>query len=618
MECKGGEKVNQYLDRLSEKARNLTHSPGVYLMKNKSGEIIYIGKAKMLKNRVSSYFQLNNPSHNEKVKKMVSQVYDFDYILVDSEFEALVLECSLIKQNSPKYNILLKDDKGYHYIKITKEDYPRITAQKQIVDDNAEYLGPYTSSFSVKQTVDEVNKIFMLPTCNKKFPQDIKKTRPCLNFHIKQCMGVCKGKVSKEEYNEILAQAISYIKKGGNSLVERLNIQMEAASDALDFEKAAKLRDRISAIKKIADTQKVYMINTQNQDVIAFAQNSTNVGVAILKFRNSQLTDKEDFSLSDVYDLAQTRQEFLNQYYLSTVDVPQRIVVDAEFEELRLLEDYLTDKLKHRVKIIVPQKGENKKIVEMAYANASEKLSKRVERTGREVSALEELTKLLGLTKTPEYIEAYDISNIGESAMVGGMVVYENGRPLKKAYKKFKIKDVVGQDDYSSMREVITRRLSHYEEEKSTGEGFGRLPDLILLDGGKGHVAAILPIIENLKLEIPVFGMVKDSKHKTRAIAKDGGEIAISGCRSAFSFVTNIQDEVHRYSINYQKNVHKKTSFELTLTRVDGIGEKKAIALLKKYKTKPELKKATVAELKQTAKISDKTAQELYDFIQEI
>ncbi|MEG0693653.1 MAG: excinuclease ABC subunit UvrC, partial [Oscillospiraceae bacterium] len=276
--------MNPYLDRLSEKARNLTHDPGVYLMKNKSGEIIYIGKAKVLKNRVSSYFQPNNPSHNEKVKKMVSQVYDFDYIVVDSEFEALVLECSLIKQNSPKYNILLKDDKGYHYIKITREEYPRITAQKQTLNDDADYLGPYTSSFSVKQTVDEVNRIFMLPTCNKKFPQDIRKSRPCLNFHIKQCMGTCRGKISKDEYHETVSEALSYIKKGGNNLVERLNMQMEAAAESLDFEKAAKLRDRINAIKKIADTQKVYMINTKNQDVIAFAQNATNVAVAILKF----------------------------------------------------------------------------------------------------------------------------------------------------------------------------------------------------------------------------------------------------------------------------------------------------------------------------------------------
>ncbi len=610
--------MNLFLDRLSDKARNLTDAPGVYLMKNKSEEIIYIGKAKVLKNRVSSYFQPNNPSHNEKVKKMVSQVYDFDYIVVDSEFEALVLECSLIKQNSPKYNILLKDDKGYHYIRVTREQYPRITAQKQTGENNADYLGPYTSSFSVKQTVDEVNRIFMLPTCNRKFPQDIKKSRPCLNFHIKQCMGTCRGRISKEEYNESVAQALSYIKKGGSNLVERLNMQMEAAAESLDFEKAAKLRDRIHAIKKIADTQKVYMINTPNQDVVAFAQNATNVAVTILKFRNSQLTDKEDFSLSDIYDLSQARQEFLNQYYLSTADIPQKIILDEEFEEQDLLENYLTDKLNRRVKITIPQIGEGKKIVHMAYTNASEKLSKRIERTGREVSALEELTKLLGLEKTPAYIEAYDISNIGESAMVAGMVVYENGRPLKKAYKKFKIKEVVGQDDYSSMREVITRRFSHYEEEKATGEGFGRLPDLILLDGGKGHVATILPIIEKFGLNVPVFGMVKDSKHKTRAIAKDGGEIAISGCRSAFSFVTNIQDEVHRYAINYQKKVHKKSSFELTLTRVDGIGEKKAIALLKQYKTKQELKKATVEELKVSAKISDKTAQELYDFIQEI
>lgn len=611
---------NQYLGRLSEKARNLTLSPGVYLMKNKAGEIIYIGKAKVLKNRVSSYFKPNNPNHNEKVKKMVSQVYDFDYIVVDSEFEALVLECSLIKQNSPKYNILLKDDKGYHYIKIEKGDYPRITAEKQVIEDkkNADYLGPYTSSFSVKQTVDEVNRIFMLPTCNKKFPRDIKKTRPCLNYYIKLCMGVCRGKISKEEYNEIFEQAISYIKKGGNNLVERLSAQMEEAAINLDFEKAAKLRDRINAIKKIADTQKVYMINAKNQDAIAFAQNSTNVVVTILKFRNSQLSDKEDFTLNDVYDIKQARQEFLNQYYLSTVDIPQRIIIDDDFQGRELLEDYLCDKLNRKVTINIPQIGENKKIVEMAYENASEKLSKRIARTGREVSALEELTKLLGLPKTPEYIEAYDISNIGESAMVGGMVVFFNGRPLKKAYKKFKIKDVVGQDDYSSMQEVITRRFSHYEEEKSTGEGFGRLPDLILLDGGKGHVSAIQPILANMGIDVPVFGMVKDSKHRTRAIAKDGGEIAISGCRSAFSFVTNIQDEVHRYSINYQKKVHKKNSFEITLTRVDGIGPKKAMSLLKKYKTKSELKKATVSQLKETTKISDKTAKELYDFIQVI
>lgn len=624
--------MNKYLDRLSEKARNLTDMPGVYIMKNIKGEIIYIGKAKVLKNRVSGYFQ-KNAAHNEKVRKMVEQVFDFDYIVCDSEFEALVLECSLIKQNTPKYNILLKDDKGYHYIKITKGDYPRITAEKQRIDDDVEYIGPYTSSFSVTQTVDEVNRIFKLPTCNRTFPQDIKKTRPCLNFHIKQCMGVCKGRIKKEEYREIMSQAISYIKKGGANLLTRLTEQMEQASENLEFEKAAKLRDRIQAIKKIADTQKVYMINQPDQDVIGFSQHLTNATVAILKFRNNQLVDKEDYSFTDIYDLSQTRQEFLNQFYLSTADIPRQIVIDEEFDGMNLLQDYLTEKQGVKIQIKMPVKGEQKKLVSMAQNNASEKLSKQVERTGREVAALSELTKLLGLSKTPEYIEAYDISNLGDSSIVAGMVVFHNGRPLKKAYKKFKISEGNGQDDYRSMREVISRRFGRYFEEqnKSSGnptsedidgddapEGFARLPDLILLDGGKGHVGAIKPLLVEMGLDIPLFGMVKDSKHRTRAIAVDGGEIAIAGYKSAFSFVTNIQDEVHRFSINYQKKVHKKSSFEITLTRVDGIGDKKAAVILKTYKTKADLKEATIEDLKRTAKINEKTATELYNLIQNI
>lgn len=609
--------VNPKLEELSKKARELTMSPGVYLMKNSSGEIIYIGKAKALKNRVSQYFQPNNPSHNEKVKKMVSQVDNFDYIVVDSEFEALVLECSLIKQNMPKYNILLKDDKGYHYIKITKEDYPRISAQKQLEDDkNADYLGPFASSFSVNQTVDEVNRIFMLPTCSKKFPQDIKKSRPCLNFHIKQCMGVCRGRTSKAEYNDSVNQAIAYIKKGEGNLSQRLTDMMNEAAEALDFERAAKLRDRIAAIKRITDRQKVVMVSAQSQDVIALAFIEPTAVASILKFRNSRLVDKEDYVLSDTYDLSQARQEFLNQYYLSADDVPKKIIVDATFEEQTLLEDFLTERQKSRVYISVPQKGESKQILDMAYKNASERLSKFLSRTAKEVSALEELTTILGLSKAPEYIEAYDISNLGESDIVAGMVVFQNGRPLKKAYKKFKIKEVIGQDDYSSMSEVIRRRFNHYFEEKETGEGFGRLPDLILLDGGKGHVSTILPIIRGMGLDIPVFGMVKDSKHRTRAIAADGAEISISTFKSAFAFVTNIQDEVHRFSINYQKTAHKKTTLSLTITRVEGIGDKKATTLLKAYKTKEALKNATPEELAKTAKVNIKVATELYDFIQ--
>ena len=608
--------MNPNLTRLSEKARNLTHDPGVYLMKDKKGEIIYIGKAKNLKNRVSQYFQPNNPSHTEKVRRMVENVEDFDYIVVGSEFEALVLECSLIKQNAPKYNILLKDDKGYHYIRVEKGPYPRITAQKQLLkDDGADYLGPYTSSYSVTQTVDEVNKIFGLPTCNKKFPQEFRKTRPCLNYHIKQCMGVCRGRISEAEYRAVFDEALAYIKKGGGSLLSRLEKQMEEAAEALDFERAARLRDRIRAIRHIADTQKVFLINSREQDVIAFAQNMNHAAVAVLKFRNYRLSDKDDYVFPDVYDLPTVRQEFLNQYYLQNGDIPPRILIDEAFDGDTLLSEYLSEKLGRKVSILVPQKGDSKKMVEMAFQNATEKLSKQVMRTGREVAALDELAKLLGLKKPPAYIEAYDISNLGESAKVGGMVVFENGRPLKKAYKKFKIREVEGQDDYSSMREVLTRRLTHYMEEKDSGEGFGRLPDLILLDGGKGHVAAILPVIAQFHLDIPVFGMVKDSRHRTRAIAKDGGEIAISGNRTAFSFVTTVQDEVHRYSINYQKTVHKQSALEITITRVPGIGKKKAEMLLKTYKTRAELLAAAPEELQKTAKVKAETAQELYDFL---
>lgn len=608
--------MNPNLARLSEKARNLTHDPGVYLMKDKKGEIIYIGKAKNLKNRVSQYFQPNNPSHTEKVRRMVENVEDFDYIVVGSEFEALVLECSLIKQNAPKYNILLKDDKGYHYIRVEKGPYPRITAQKQLLkDDGADYLGPYTSSYSVTQTVDEVNKIFGLPTCNKKFPQEFRKTRPCLNYHIKQCMGVCRGRISEDEYRAVFDEAMAYIKKGGGSLLSRLEKQMEEAAEALDFERAARLRDRIRAIRHIADTQKVFLINSREQDVIAFAQNMNHAAVAVLKFRNYRLSDKDDYVFPDVYDLPTVRQEFLNQYYLQNGDIPPRILIDEAFDGDTLLSEYLSEKLGRKVSILVPQKGDSKKMVEMAFQNATEKLSKQVMRTGREVAALDELGKLLGLKKPPAYIEAYDISNLGESAKVGGMVVFENGRPLKKAYKKFKIREVEGQDDYSSMREALIRRLTHYMEEKDSGEGFGRLPDLILLDGGKGHVAAILPVIAQFHLDIPVFGMVKDSRHRTRAIAKDGGEIAISGNRTAFSFVTTVQDEVHRYSINYQKTVHKQSALEITITRVPGIGKKKAEMLLKTYKTRAELLAAAPEELQKTAKVKAETAQELYDFL---
>lgn len=608
--------MDERMDRLREKARNLTTMPGVYIMKNNKQDVIYIGKAKVLKNRVSSYFQRNS-SHNEKVRKMVENVHDFDYIVCQSEFEALVLECSLIKQNQPKYNILLKDDKGYRYIHVSDGPYPRISAALQLVE-NGQNLGPFTSGYSVTQTVDEVNRIFRLPTCQRNFPGDFRKGRPCLNYHIQRCMGVCRGKVTQVSYAETIGQALSYIKKGGGDLIARLTELMEQASESMKFERAAQLRDRITAIKKIADTQNVYMINQPDQDVVAFCQNLNTAAACILKCRDGKLTYKEDFLFNDIADLSDTRQEFLNQFYIAAEgDIPKQIIIDEDFEGSDLLAGYLTEKYGCKITIKVPVIGEQKKLIDMAYQNASERLSKKVERTGREVAALSELSKLLGLASPPEYIEAYDISNMGDTGIVGGMVVFQNGRPYKKAYRKFKVEQE-GRDDYRAMQEVLSRRFARYREEKDSGEGFGRLPDLILLDGGKGHVAAIEPVMAQYGLTIPLFGMVKDSKHKTRAIAISGGEIAIASYKSAFALVTSIQDEVHRFSINYQKTVHKKSSFELTLTRVEGIGPKKAQAILKTFKTKADLKAASVEQLREVAKINEEKANELYQFIQNV
>ncbi|MEG1027496.1 MAG: excinuclease ABC subunit UvrC, partial [Oscillospiraceae bacterium] len=508
---------------------------------------------------------------------------------------------------------LLKDDKGYHYISVSKEDYPRIKAKKQKDDDSLTYIGPYTSSYCVTQTVDAVNKIFMLPTCNKKFPQDIKKTRPCLNYYINQCIGVCKGKISKQQYNDTVNQALSYIKKGSTNLVTHLVDEMQQASDNLEFERAAKIRDRINAIKKVTDSQKV--VDKQDQDVIAFCQNINKTAVVILKFRNGQLTDKDDYVLNQTFDLNETRAEFLNQYYLSVDDVPKLIFIDEDFEESYLLSDYLTQKYGKKINIKIPQIGEQKKLVEMAYKNAAEKLAKLTERTNKEISALDELKKALGLEKTPEYIESFDISNMGDSGIVGGMVVYLNGRPYKKAYKRFKIESTVTRDDYKSMTEVIKRRIAHYLDQEETDEGFKRLPDLILLDGGKGHVSTIKPLLE--QLNIPVFGMVKDSKHKTKAISTDGKEISIAANKALFSFVTGIQDEVHRYTINYQKKVHTKTALEVSLTRIDGIGPKRAMNILKAFKTKKELTEATVEDIAKAAKINKSLALAVYNFIKE-
>ena len=606
--------TDEILARLKKRVKNLPMQPGVYIMKDKSGNIIYIGKAKSLKNRVSSYFR-SIDKHLPKVYQMVQHVDDFEYIVTDSEFEALVLECSLIKYHTPKYNILLKDDKGYTYIKITNEEYPRIESAKQRLDDGATYIGPYISGFVVKQTVDEANRVFALPSCSRKFPQEFGKGRPCLNFHMRRCMGLCQGKISKEEYAETLSQAMDFIKGGGNATLKILEKKMEEAAENLEFEKAAHYRDRIKAIQKINEQQKVVYAKAVNQDVHAFVQGSGDTCAVVLKFREERLVDKQDFFLGEVDSLPEARSEFLVRYYSGNSDIPPLIEIDDQYEDSELVEEYITQQAGKKVTLHIPQRGEQHKLVQMAITNAAQQISHLTEQSGRDVAALAELAKLLGLKKPPRYIEAYDISNIGSDTVVAGMVVFEGGKPLKSAYKRFSIKTVNGIDDYGSMREVITRRMKRYEEEKESGVSFGRLPDLILLDGGKGHVSAVAPVLAQFGVEIPLFGMVKDDRHRTRAIALDGGEIAIGSQRGAFTLISTIQEEVHRFAISYSRQKHQKAGLELALTTVEGIGPTRAKALFQHFKTKKAMTEATVEQLCQVKGISRQKAQAVYEYL---
>lgn len=606
---------NPRLPVLAEKAHQLPLRPGVYLMKNKNNEIIYVGKAKALKNRVSSYFR-SVERHLPKVYQMVSRVFDFDYIITDSEFEALVLECSLIKQHSPKYNILLKDDKGYSYIKIAPARFGRIRQVFQRdEEEGARYIGPYISAFVVNETIDEVNRAFRLPTCSRKFPQEFGKGRPCLNYHIKQCMGLCRGKISEEEYAEILDQAVTYIKEGGPQSLERLTRRMEEYAEAMQFEKAAQIRDRIRAIQRISQSQKVVFQNTVNQDVIAIQRSGEESCAVVLKFREERLVDKEHFLLGRIDSLEEARLEFLLRYYTGGREIPKRVQLDGEMEDMELTAQFFSQQAGYKVELHVPQRGEQVRIIEMAKTNAAEQLSQKGKWTGREVAVLDELARLLGLAKPPAYIEAYDISNIGSDTVVGGMVVFENGRPLRKCYRKFEIKTVEGTDDYASMREMLSRRFLRMQDAGKTDEAFDREPDLILLDGGQGHVGAIEPLLREMGIHTPVFGMVKDDKHRTRAIAAEGGEIAINASRSAFSLVTAIQDEVHRYSIAYSRSKHQKTSFALAMTQCPGIGEKRAAEIYKHFKTKKAVCQATEEELAQVKGMTKASAKTLYGFL---
>ena len=588
--------MNERLPYLRKKSMSLPLTPGVYLMKNKKGEIIYVGKAKALKNRVSSYFGSQN-NHTTKVRKMVENVEDFDYIMCDSEFEALVLECSLIKQHSPKYNILLKDDKGYHYIKIINGEWKNFFAVKQRLDDGAEYIGPYTGSYGITNAVDAAKKIFLIPQCTKLFPRDFGKSRPCLNFFIGQCSAPCAGKISREAHNEAVEQAIDFIINGSGKAVESLTEKMLEASENLEFEKAAKIRNKIAAIKKVTEKQKVVAASVEEQDVFALVCSDSKACLSVIRFRDSKLYDSEHFIFDLPEDLPEARHELIRSYYSMRDFVPRRIAVDGDVNDSELLCEWLSSLAGRKVSIAVPQRGEQHSLVEMCRSNAAQKLAIYLGKGGKATAALDELGTLLGLKAPPEFIESYDISHTAGSENVAGMVVFKSGVPYKKGYRRFAIKGFSGQDDYASMAEVIERRILRYFEEKDSGEGFGRLPDLILLDGGSGQVNAVKPVLEKYNLDIPLFGMVKDSHHRTRAIACSGDELSLTSKRAAFTLVSTIQEEVHRYSVEYHRTRRKNASLSSSLTSIDGIGEARCKALLKHFKTVKAVSQASVEEL---------------------
>lgn len=604
--------MNPKMQELRKKAMALPLLPGVYIMHDKSGEIIYIGKAKALKNRVSQYFGSQN-NHAEKVRRMVDNVDDFEYIITDSEFEALILECSLIKQHTPKYNILLKDDKGYSYIRVSPGDWGRLTYVLQKKDDGAQYIGPYKSSYYVKSAVEEANKIFMLPTCNRRFPQDFRKGRPCLNYHIKQCMAPCTGRVKLKDYRESLVQALDFLKGGSSNSIRQLTAQMEEAAENLEFERAARIRDKINAVRKMGEKQKVVANKVLDEDVIASFTDDGKICFQVFRFEGGRLFDRESF-IFDSGDSESEYEEFLLSYYTIRNDVPKNIALDKDFDSLEPIAQWLSEKRGNKVNVTVPQRGEQAQLVSMCRSNAAEALAQKKGATVREYGVLEELKETLGLKKLPEYIESYDISNLAGTENVAGMIVYKNGKPLKSAYKKFKIKGFEGQDDYASMAEVISRRFDEYCKSEDKNEGFGKLPDLILLDGGKGQVAAVKQVLERMNIDVPLFGMVKDDKHRTRAVTGDGGEIAISSKRALFTFLSKMQDEVHRFAIGYHHARRSKNTFKSSLTNIDGVGEVRAKSLLKYFRTIDNISKADLAELENAPKMTKDSALAIYRY----
>ena len=579
---------------LYKKACMLPLLPGVYIIRDKADEIIYIGKAKRLRTRVSQYFREGVP-HDAKVTQMIEHAFSFDVIVCQSEFEALVLEASQIKAHTPKYNILLKDDKGYSYVKVTRGDWPRISAALQKDDDNADYIGPFTSSFAVREMVETAQNCFLLPRCNREFPRDFGKGRPCLNAHIGKCMAVCSGKVSCAAYNEAVQGALQMIRHGKKDILRQLHEKMQAASDRLDFETAALLRDQIAAIERVAAGQKVVMQDDTEMDVIALAGTSRAVCAAVLRYREGRLTDKREFLFHDTADIAAVREEFLPQYYLGGENIPKIIAVDALPPDHEALNQALDEARGSRVELYVPQRGDVAKLVTMAYTNAVERLGRESGRYTREEKLLEEAAQVLGLKAPPALIESYDISNWGDGSSACGRVVFKDGKP-----------------DRSGAEYEAARRG---DKPDGPANQFAALPDLLLIDGGRGQVGAVRAALRGTALEhVPTFGMVKDDHHRTRAIVdEDGREIAINRHRNIFTFVTAIQDETHRFANDYRKRLMRKKSYAATLTALPGVGEKTSAALLAHFKTVAAVKAASISDLEEVKGISHAKAEKIYN-----
>ncbi|MGF7430842.1 excinuclease ABC subunit UvrC [Thermoanaerobacterium thermosaccharolyticum] len=610
---------------IEEKLKLLPEKPGVYIMKDSSGKIIYVGKAVILKNRVRQYFQ--NPANQiPKVRTMVRHIADFEYIVTDTELEALILECNLIKKHKPKYNILLKDDKNYPYIKITvNEDYPRILFTRRLEMDGAKYFGPYSSASAVRETIKLLRHMFPLRSCNRNIEKDIGKCRECLYYHIGLCSAPCIGQISKDDYMKLVDDALMFLEGKHDVLLKKLKEEMEKASQNMEFEKAAKLRDQIYGIEKTSEKQKIISTSGEDQDVISMARSADDACIQVFFIRGGKVSGREHYFMknTDEMNRSDIMSSFIKQFYDGAPYIPKEIITDVDMDEKHVLAEWLSNKRGNKVVISIPSKGKKKELVDMVYENALESLKSDInlKMKRQKNDAVSELSKLLGL-EYAERIEAFDISNIRGTDNVASMVVFVDGKPHKSSYRKFNIKTVEGQDDYGSMREVILRRIKHgIEERKLIDDGelqedkakFHIMPDLILVDGGLGHVNTAKEVLRELNVDIPVYGMVKDSKHRTRGLVSTDGEIDMPMTGRAFRLVAEIQDEAHRFAITFHKETKSK-KLRSDLLNIPGIGEKRMKALFEAFKTIDDIKNATVEELKKVEGMNEKAANAVYDY----